>query len=281
MKFNPDCSLIKEWDGAVSTLPCEAPFVSKFNLASKRLHYIAAQHGGDIDSPTLKTVKQEFDSFKPDVVIVEGIPNTGEKSPAWYLKHCGEQAKTNYAVGGEGAYATVLAGERNIDFIPGEPSAQNLYEGILEQGYAREDLLGWQIAGMIKHRLNAGVIDESNMVELTEQWASSCLHEINQGNVRYNFGDFCNWYQDRMGRRFSLENIAADDGSPSTDPNANFLQKMMSATDKVREPHILKIIAEQLEAHNKVLVVYGSAHAGKHEPVLKKMLGSVQYSKSF
>jgi hypothetical protein len=255
--------------------------VSQFNLSGKRLHYIAASHCGDVESPTLRTVKQEFDIFKPDVVIVEGIPNTGEKSPAWYLEHCREQAKGNYSVGGEGAYATVLAAENGIDFIPGEPSAQWLYEGVLAQGYTLQDLLGWQLACTIQYRLSANAVDESNLPTLAERCASSYLNEIGLGEEKYDLRNFSDWYQDRMGKAFSLKSITADDCSPSTDPNANFLQKMMSAADNVREPHILKIIAEQLNEHNKVLVVYGSAHAAKHEPVLNKMLGQVEHFKFF
>ncbi len=55
----------------------------------------------------------------------------------------------------------------------------------------------------------------------------------------------------------------------------------MSATDNVREPHIVKTNAEQLGRFDRVLVVFGAAHAGKHEPVFNKMIGPVQHFKFF
>ncbi len=135
INFKPDHSLIREWDNALNDeLPFVAPFVSAFQNDGKTLRYIASSHGGDVNSPTLKTVKQEFDDFPPDVVIVEGVPYNGETSPAWYLEHCREHAKDNYENGGEGSYATVLAAERGTAFVGAEPTAWGLCNGLLLQG---------------------------------------------------------------------------------------------------------------------------------------------------
>jgi hypothetical protein len=279
MRFKPDYSLIRQWDK--TTLPLAAPYVSHFNKASKQLRYIAARHEGGTASPTLRTVKQEFDAFKPDVVIVEGVPNTGEISPAWYLAHCREQAKTDFKAGGEGSYATVLAGERGIDFVPGEPSAKALYEGLLAQGFTQEDAAGFDLTVILRHLHGAGIINDGDAEDLVEERAKGYFAELGLDNVKYDYRDFTDWYKERMGERFSLANLAARDASPSTAANANFLQKLMAAGDNVREPHIVKIIAEQLEKHDRVLVVYGSAHSGKHEPALAKMLGAPQHLKNF
>ena len=282
MKFKPDYSLIEKWDSATNNaLPLTAPFVSQFNLASKRLHYLAACHGGDLESPTLKTVRREFDLFRPDVVILEGMPNTGEVSPSWYLDHCRSQAEQDFAAGGEASYATVLAGERGIAFVSGEPSGRDLYDGLNAQGFSLHDHLGFNASVVIKHHLHSGIVDDAGVAALVENQARSTQHDIGIDDAAFTFDDFRAWYRDRMGSAFSLEHLAATDVSPSDAPDANILQKIMSAADNVRDPHILKTIAQQLETHAKVLVVYGSAHLGKQQPVLQKMLGPAQHSKPF
>ena len=88
-KFEPDYSLIRAWNQkTAAALPFDGPFVSRFRAGSKQLHYVAAQHESGIASPTLQTVKREFDSFRPDVVIIEGVPYAGKISPSCCLDHC-------------------------------------------------------------------------------------------------------------------------------------------------------------------------------------------------
>lgn len=280
MIFNPDCSLIKAWDD-VTVLPLAAPFVSAFNRAGKSLHYIAARHEGGLQSPTLRTVNAEFEKFRPHVVILEGMPNTGEVSPSWYLEHCRAQAREDFAAGGEASYAAVLAGERGIDFVSGEPSDRNLYEGLAAQGFTRADFLGWHITVVMRHHIEGGVLEAAAVGTLVERQAQNILYGIGVEGESFSSADFRAWYRDRMGCDFTLGGLAAIDGSPSRARDANALQAIMSAADNVREPHIVKTIAQQLEAHDRVLVVYGSAHLGKQEAVLRKMMGSVRHFKPF
>ncbi|MEZ0224812.1 MAG: hypothetical protein ACAH83_09685 [Alphaproteobacteria bacterium] len=281
-KFHADYSKILSWDEGRENAPSvDEPFVSVFASGEKQLHYIAAKHGGDIDSPTLKTVKQEFDAFKPDVVIIEGAPNTGEKSPAWYLEYAREMEKSKFAGGGEGTYAAVLAADCKIDFVPGEPTARELLEGMRAQGFTTQDLLGWHVAGMIKSRFADGSIDDANADARIERTAQNRINEFGLKDVTFKADDFRRWYRDRMGKDFSLAGAAADDGAPSSRADANFMQKIMAAADKVREPHIVQVIEEQLSQHDKVLVVYGSGHAIKQEPALESMLGKPKHLKMF
>jgi hypothetical protein len=277
-KFRPDYRLIREWDKVA--LPLPPPFVAEFTRNGKCLYYIAASHEGGVKSATLRTVKYAFDIFKPDVVVVEGIPNTGETSPAWYLEQCRQQAESDFAQGGEGSYATVLAAERGIDFIPGEPSAQVLYEGLLKQGYKLEDLVSWHIAMVLSVPTSyGGAANDREMREHVERCARNSLEEVGKRDVAFGFDDFCKWYSEKMGVEFSVEHVRAADCFPSDGENANFLQKMMAAADRTREPHIVKIIAEQLNKYDRVLVVYGAAHAGKQEPVFVKEFGPPRHLK--
>ncbi|HEY8191197.1 MAG TPA: hypothetical protein VIG74_02140, partial [Alphaproteobacteria bacterium] len=225
----------------------------------------------------LQTVKREFDSFRPDVVIVEGVPYTGETSPAWYLDHCRAQAKNDFAGGGESAYATVLAADRGIAFVPGEPSEHVVFDTLRDQGFTRNDFLGWHAARMIRQELAAN--NKIDIAGEVKQAADNYLQVLDIHDMKFDFEDFAAWYEGRMGKAVSLESIADDDFSPSSAPDAGFLQKMTQAADKMREPHILKIISEQLRTHDRVLVVFGSAHLAKQLGVLTRMMGAPQHFK--
>jgi hypothetical protein len=227
-------------------------------------------------------VKHVFDRFRPQVVIIEGVANTGEVSPRWYLDYCKEEAKSGYAKGGEASYSAALAAERKIDFIPGEPSARTMYEGIAQQGFTIADLLGWKIAVELQAAASsAGRLRKADAAKRAETAARELLNELGKAKRSYDFSKFCDWYKHRMGEPFSPRRIGSLDCSPSTAPGANFVQRMMAATDSVREPHIVRMIAIQLSKHDRVLAVFGSGHLYKQEPVLAKLLGPAVHSKPF
>ena len=277
--FDPDVSLIRAWSKALEkTMPYPAPYVAAFGRENKQLRYIAARHGGGITSPTLQTVKQAFDDFKPQVVILEGMPNEGVVSPAWYLEHTRKQAAGDFRQGGEGAYATVLAGERGIAFISAEPTEKQLLAGVLQQGFTREDMLGWYAGLMVHQNDRQGTLIAPEKIEKA---LNSYKRELGIEDVRFGMSELGAWYEQRMGRKFSLESLLADDMSPSGKAGANFLQKVMRATDNLREPSIVQNVAEQLEKYDRVLVVFGSSHLAKQEQVYAKMLGKPQYMKPF
>jgi hypothetical protein len=286
-ELKPDYSLVRDWQTAQKEAPqpFEWPYVAQFHQGATHLHYIAACHGGDINSATLKTIKAEFDNFMPDAVVVEGV-HSEEISPSWYLDHCQQQAKENYREGGEGSYATVLAGQNNIPFIPAEPSDWQMYQGFLKQGYTLHDMLGWNAARVIQSHCAAGLLDDSTVDGLVDESIQRDLQELAQKDHtltghKFASHDFRNWYREKMAWHFSPAGIADADSSPMTGPGANFLQKMMAAADAIREPHIVELIARQLTDFKKVLVVYGASHLDKQEQVFRKMLGNPTYAKPF
>ena len=125
------------------------------------------------------------------------------------------------------------------------------------------------------------LVDDNTVKTHAEEFAAGCLYGLEMYLEKFDYSKFYNWYSRRLGQSFSLQNLDKLEFDPSDLPNANFFQKVMRAMDMVREPHILKIIGEQLMEFNRVLVVYGSAHQVKHEPVLAKILGAPSYAKPF
>lgn len=275
--FEPDMSLIRAWSVTVAkAVPHPSPYVAAFGSGNSQLKYIAARHHGDIDSPTLRTVKSVFEEFNPQVVIVEGVPGAGVASPSWYLQYAKLHEKTGFRHGGgETAYAATLAASRGIDFVPAEPSDKAKCDGLIAQGFTMRDFLGWNTCQMLHGHKNltaqSGYLISQNIVNVTNA----------AGLPAHDFGidEFKAWYAEKMRTPFSFDTVAKDNLSPSK--NGTFMQRVTQAIDNVREPHIVKTVAEQLAKFDRVLVVYGSSHLAKQEPVLEKMLGKPQYSKPF
>ena len=275
--FEPDTSLIRQWSVAVAkAAPYPAPYVAAFGRDNAQLRYIAAKHHGDIASPTLKTVKQLFDDFKPQVVIVEGVPNEGVVSPSWYLQYARLHEKTGFRHGGgETAYAAKLAGDLGIDFVPAEPTDKVKLEGLLAKGYTAADFLCWNTCQLL-HGNNIGEKDAPHRLTSNLQ---NVARSAGLEPATISFDMFKVWYAEKMGQDFNPLAAAKDNMSPSK--KGNFLQQLTQAVDDVREPHIVRTVAERMEKFDRVLVVYGSSHLAKQSPVLEKMLGKPEYMKPF
>lgn len=276
--FRPDTSLIRQWSKAVEKeAPLAAPYVAAFGREDAQLRYVAAHHGGDIDSPTFRTVKQLFDEFRPQVVIVEGVPNEGKISPAWYVDFAREKAKTGFRQGGgETAYAAFLAYQSGIDFVPAEPMDSEKAAGLKAKGYSDMDYIGWSTAQVL-----------TGSSRLTAENVSTLLPRIMEQSAKaagldpapYTFEAFKNWYAEKTGNAFDFNESRKLNLSP--DKDGTFLQQLTQAVDDVREPHIVKTVAAQMEKFDRVLVVYGSSHLAKQEKVYRRMLGKPHYQKPF
>lgn len=267
MAFNPDLSLIRPFSKEAGAEKPAAPYAALFQQQENQLCFVAAKHGAP---ETLEAVRQVFDDFKPEIVIVEGV--SGATPPAEYLERVRKQSLDGFKQGGEGALATMLAAERGINFIPGEPTDEEVHQSILQQGKITEDLLGWHAALMLQQKNRGAILKPQDVPQAIQKALDSYTKRLGL-KPSFGFHEFCAWYEQRMGKKFNPEAILKDDMSPGNSKNANFLQKIMHATDQAREPHILKTIAEQLSKHKRVLVVYGASHFIKQEAVLTKMLG--------
>jgi hypothetical protein len=276
--FDPDTSLITQWSkAAAKAAPLPAPYVAGFEAQGAQLRYIAARHNGDIDSPTLKTVKAAFDDFRPQVVIVEGVPNEGAASPGWYLEYARQKEQDGFkSGGGETAYAATLAAGSGIDFVPAEPTEGEKLTGLLARGYSAADYMGWSIAQLAATH---PAINDENADEIINRNIASTARRAGIDPGGFDATAFKAWYEDKTGTSFAVATAKSEDLSP--DRNGSALQKLTQAVDDVREPHIVKTIAAQMEKFDRVLVVYGSAHLVKQEPALRQMLGKPQYIKPF
>lgn len=266
-ELTPDLRLIRHW-GTGWRPAMQFPFIARFNHASGQLHYIAAEHQTGLDSATLKTIRYEFELFKPDLVVIEGVPHAEGLSPQRIIDAARKQADSDFQQCNESLYAAYLAHQNKIDFIGGEPTNKEIFESMRKQGISEQDIVGWNITRNLKYKLERKLLPE----EYVEQ-------EIT--GYGYNPALFKTWYAEHFGEDFSIRSIIGLSQSPSAKPEANFLQRMSYAADQIREPQIVGVITAPLNRGKKVLAVYGGAHQGKHEPVFKKMLGKPRYFKPF
>lgn len=113
------------------------PFVASFKNGNGELRYLPVSHAGDKNSPTFTLIKKSIQSFKPDVILLEGI----EMTEGYSSKRVINKAKNcsphwNKCV--EILYAANLSNKNNINFIGCEPSDLEMFKELKKNGYTKE-----------------------------------------------------------------------------------------------------------------------------------------------
>ena len=99
-----DMSLLLSWnDAKKDKSTAEREVLYKFNKNGKILFYLAASHTNDKNSKTFSAIKWVFDNTKPDIAIVEGVPNSKGISPQPVFTNMTEDIKGDFYPHGERA----------------------------------------------------------------------------------------------------------------------------------------------------------------------------------
>lgn len=173
--------------------------------------------------------------------------------------------------GGETAYAIILADSMGVPFIGGEPGDGVVVQSLLDQGYSYQDLLGFYFLRQVPQYLRAGRLGDEE-----EQFAgfiSSLREEMKvPASLEFSYSDFLGWYQER-----NLEPFNPDMASDAVKPLADgeyFTQRLSAQVGKVRDRFILETVAQTLEKHDRVAIVYGSGHLVTQRKALETYLGA-------
>ena len=79
------------------------------------------------------------------------------------------------------------------------------------------------------------------------------------------------WYKDHASEDFSVESVKRQEWEPDSSPNASYFQKLMADSDSIRDKFSAATIYSALQSHDRVIVVYGSAHEPKQAQVFQQV----------
>jgi hypothetical protein len=247
--------------------------VSKFDNDSKKLWFVAARHSDQENSPTFKTVKKAFDELRPQVIIIEGVEDTGVLSPPEYSKYVNRMASEHFKKGGEPAYAAWLGIQNNIPYAPSEPTNLDIARSFEKKGQTRKDYAYFEIARFLPQWKMTDTIHNWN--DYKKEANKFAGYEFKNLGIHetFNFEDFLKWCRIQLGHDLNY-NAVVDDFSPQTDRNPTGMNRLSKEVDGSREPHIHEVTVRMLNQYDRVLIVFGSGHLVKHRAALTKLLGN-------
>jgi len=272
--FQADPALLVPWTAAGQERLPAPPYAARYVRDGRSLTFVASLHEHRSGCDTFRVVEREFERLDPQVVILEGFSSADGVSPAGYSKWVRGQAEGELWPGGEAAFAAKLALDAGVPFLGGEPSAELVFREAQSERIGPEDLIYFFVVRQVPQWKRAEEDRDRTFEQLYREMIRQLahMHPIEAEAFQDPKG-FLAWYQRRNGRAFVYDEITTEQSAPLTGEDALFTQRVSTQVGEVRDAHIASVIADQLNQHERVLVVYGAGHHLVQEPVLAKLLG--------
>ena len=260
----------------------EQPYVARFTKGDKQLLYVLSKHVSEVEypkvveDPTIVTIDQIFKSFKPQVVIVEGIPTGAKMSPRSMAKHAEICKSREFRRCGESFYAIDQAIMSDAEFVGGEPTEREIIEFVAKSGYSPKDLLAFYVVRQIPQMKRRSDFDPESFPAKCEKFMGRYRKRLGIKGV-FGYPQFKEWYSKHMPEPKSFLDIENNDPAPHGGTSATYIQKISHQVGIARDRVILKRIESMLNQFDRVLIVYGGSHYLLQEGALKQALGKPNY----
>lgn len=272
--MRPDLSLIRDYTRRAASV-WRPVAVTRFQKHNKNLFYINTHHVTGTDNATCETVRKAMLAYKPQLLIIEGLPTQCGISPPGYLDYLYHEEVPHHFPTGEISYAAFLASQNGIPFIGGEPSDEDTFACMEAEGYAVKDVMAFYLLRVIpQYRQQGKVIDEATFDDFATDFLRDDLSFSHvPASQRLKLQEFKPWYESHCSDLQTLSTITPEDFAPYASEDANYLQRLNRILTLIRERHVDTLIGKALSDHDKVMVVYGDGHLFESSPVFEKMLG--------
>lgn len=235
----------------------------------KSITFFGSPHTNRVSDPVFDEIKDAFTKANPDIVYVEGMLSLAERAEQWKTKSkeiSPEKAKHE----GESIFTLKLAADNGVEFESPEPAFQVEIEALRAQGFSRKDIFLFNVYRMIdQHERKSGELsteiieklikEEAAYFEKKGDWPAGELRAI-VANLKDAFPLSEDFYYERV-------TPIPSEGRPWEVTN-----EISKASSLIRDRRIFDRLKEGLKTHNRLFIVYGSAHAVKLEPALRALL---------
>ena len=265
----PDFTLLKARTHAEHRkLGGRTPYFAHYKKGRMELVFIAARHEPRVGSPTHKLIDSVIEGFGPECVITEGLRSEDGYSPDGLIRDARRREQSGNLP--EPLFAALLADQKEIPFIGGEPSPSVTTEALRKVTDDDTDILGYLVVrhlGQVRREQPGADLDnrvKRLLPRMIEQFELETAMNLDQ---------FKDWYERTAGRAFSAENLRREDIAPIATEDPGLLKRMGITVMLAREKHLISLEARLLAEYKRVLVIYGSGHLVYENEILKDMLG--------
>ena len=267
--FVANDALLQPWSTKLETQePYTYPYAALYKKRGKTLIYVAARHEVSTNSPTFRLVKKTFETFSPNILILEGLaPDQPMDRMVFFAEDC---VKRDFQSCGENFYAIHLVHKTKSTFISGEPPDEDILKSIVQKGYEHKELILFYFLRQIPQMKREGSLQKDHFANQANTYLAQRAKKLHVDS-KIDFTDFQLWYQQKMNKEFVLDEINTEVPAPRYD--GTYMQKFSQHVEDMRDSMIIKKIAKSLNEQETVMVVYGGSHLSVQRQALEAMLG--------
>lgn len=260
------------------------PYFAEFSYKDKKLVYVLAKHVSEkeypdvLDHPTIITIRNLFQKFRPEVVIVEGIPTGDELSPESMKEHAKKCRARKFKGCGESFYAIDQAILSKTEFISGEPREKEIKQELAKYGYSEVDILGFYMVRQIPQMKRRNEFSAASFPYECERFLKRYRKRLGFAGT-FGYQDFKEWYARHMTSPKSFLDIENNDPAPHGGKDATYIQKISHHVGLARDRMIVSRIENMMNRFDRVLIIYGGSHYLLQENALVDSLGKPKFYK--
>ncbi len=273
-EYRAEVALLVPWSAAAQEALPDPPYVARYARDGKALSFLASLHEHRPGNQVFRMVAAEFAALEPEVVVIEGLRRAAGLSPGFYRDWVATMPEDGIWPAGEAGFTASLALARGIPFVGGEPTPQEVLEGMAGSPFGLRDLVCYFVLRQIPQWQRTGRDPEHAFPELYAAFLVEQARALDVAPADLpGPEDFATWYEAATGRPFDPAAITVMDAAPISGPQALLPNRIAVQVDLVRNASITRVTAEMLNRYDRVLVVYGAGHHVQQAPVLEAMLG--------
>lgn len=271
-KFIAKFDLVKPWtEQLASEKHLEEPYVARFKSGDAALTYVAVRHQYGVASKTFRTIDRAFSDVKPRIIIIEGASDLNEHKRHKIEQQTANCGRGNFSKCGENYYGVFLALKNGVLWTSGEPSEKSIRHG-LSQHYADHDVAFFYLVRQVRQLVVEKGLNTRNFESVVnDALADFAINDELPPKLTAKM--FLAWYEEKMHKPFVLAEINSETTAPTFFPQMTYLNQISAEIEKIRDRHILKTIANELNSHRNVLVIYGGSHFLTQYDALVDMMG--------
>ena len=237
------------------------PYVVDLHKNSKYLIVIGTLHSRDTTNQMFTDIEKIFINFKQEVVINEG----GQVNKTY------KDRNSAITKNGELGFLKFLCDNQSIKMVNGDmPDNQEFYE--LSKTYSKDEALFYfaseRFVNPYIYLYKKGNLDSLYQTDFIESYLVPSGIKLTPEEKQFSY--YNSLYKKYFNKEFRIDSMVIDDFSPII--KKHHFCEVARKSKELRDKYLLQQIEEQLNHHNKVLVVFGGWHVLAIEPALTQII---------
>jgi len=264
---------IRAWSNSLGQESATPPYLRHFQQGTKHLFYLATLHSNQAPNPTFQLIHSVLSQNPIQIAVLEGFPHAYGVNPKRMIEYSQKDGRDGLFKGAEASFAIQELQAKHLAFTGGEPDETLILKSVQEMGYKLKDLLCFYFIRQLPQYQRDGTLNRISIPQaysLFFQRFNLAQLGITQQDLP-SYAEFQFWYQEKMGKPFLPSQITNETAAPYENGKL-FTQRISAVVGRVRDIHIVQVIAEALNQFDQVLVIYGAGHFPTQSQAIEAMM---------